>query len=142
MATSTQTSVVKPTATAAKPSPIPLTVNTEPEAVATTATSTQTSVVKSTATAAKPSPISLTVYNLLQAKVQEIPNPTIRKFQDGESPFTPNHNNPPMAQEQFKATVTATFTALLTRDNNLWPNSVLASTNLFVARSSWPIPPM
>ena len=105
------------------------------------ATSTQTSVVKPTATAAKPSPIPLTVYNLSQTKVQEKPYSTIRKFQEGESPFTPNCVYPPIAQQQPMATATATFTASLTRDDTPWPNTVPASTNLFVARSSWPIPP-
>ena len=60
--------------------------------VVTTATSTQTSVVKPTATAAKPSPIPLTVYNLSQIKVQEIPNPTIRKFQEEQSDTQPCHS--------------------------------------------------
>ena len=46
-----------------------------------------------------------------------------------------------MTQQQPKATTTATFTALLTRDDTLWQSTVLASTKLFVARSSWPIPP-
>ena len=74
-----------------------LPVNPQPEAVATTANSTQISVVKPIVTAAKPNLIPLTVYNLSQTKVQEIPNPT-RKFHEEESPFTPNHGNPPMAQ--------------------------------------------
>ena len=103
-----------------------LPVNTKPEAVATMVTSTQTQVVKPTATAAKPSPIPLTVNNLSQTKVQEIPNPTIRKFQEGGSPFTPNCINPPMAQQQPKAPTTVTFTAPPTRDNTPWPNTVLA----------------
>ena len=68
-----------------------LPVNTEPEVVATTTASTQKQVVKPKAAAAKPSPIPLTVYNLSRTKVQEIPNPTIRKFQEGEIPFTPNY---------------------------------------------------
>ena len=37
-------------------------------------------------------------------------------------------------------TATATFATLLTRDDTPWPNTVLASTNLFLAWSSWPIP--
>ena len=57
-----------------------LPVNTEPETVATTTTATKASVVKPIATAAKPSPIPLTVYKMSQTKVQEIANPTIRKF--------------------------------------------------------------
>ena len=91
-----------------------LPVNTEPEAAATTATSTQTSVVKPTATVAKPNPIPLTVYNQSKTKFQGIPNPTVRKFQEGESPFTPNCSNPPMKQQQPKATTTAILTAPLT----------------------------
>ena len=117
-----------------------LQVNREPEVVATTVTLTQTSVVNPAATAAKPSLIPLMVYNLSETKVQEIPKPT-RKFQKEESPFTPNHVNPPVAQQQPKVTTTATFTALLTRDGTSWPNTVPTSTNLFVARASWPIPP-
>ena len=117
-----------------------LPVNTEPEVVATTATSTQTSVVKPTATTAKVNPIPLTVYNLSKTKDQEIPNPTIRMCQEGEGPFTPSCGNPPMEQQQPKATSAATFATLQTRDDTPWPNTVLASTNLFVARS-WPISP-
>ena len=62
-----------------------LPANTEPETVATTGTSTQTSVVKPTATAAKPSLILITVYNLSQTRVHKIPNPAIRKFQEGKT---------------------------------------------------------
>ena len=49
------------------------------------------------------------VYHLAQSKIQEIPNPT-RKFQEEESPFTPNCDNPSMMQ-QPKATAAATSTA-------------------------------
>ena len=86
-----------------------LPVNTEPEVVVSTATSTQTSVVKPTATAARLNPIPLTVYDLSKTKAQEISNPTIRKFQEAEGPFNPNCGNPPMEQQQIKATSAATF---------------------------------
>ena len=43
--------------------------------------------------------------------------------------------------QQPKATAAATFTSPLTRDDTLWPNIILASTNLFVVRASWLIPP-
>ena len=118
-----------------------LPVNTEPEVVATTTASTQTSVVKPTATAARLNPIPLTAYDLSKTKAQEIPNPTRRKFQEGEGPFTPNCGNPPMEQQQPKATATTTFAASPTRDDTPWPNTVPASTHLFLARSSWPISP-
>ena len=65
--------------------------------------------MKPTATAAKLNPIPLTVYNLSKTNVQEIPNPMIRKFHEGEGPFTPNLGNPPMEQQQPKATATATM---------------------------------
>ena len=78
------------------------------------------------------------VYNFAQSKIQEIPIPT-RKFHGGRTPFIANHGNPPMAQ-QSKATTTASSTAPPTRDDTLWPNTMPASTNLFVARVSWPIP--
>ena len=117
-----------------------LLVNPEPEVVATTATLTQTSVVKPTTTTAKHSLIPLMVYSLAQSKIQEIPNPT-RKFQEEESPFTPNHGNTPVAQQQPKAKNIATSTAPLTIDNTPWANTIQALKYLFVARASWPIPP-
>ena len=79
------------------------------------------------------------VYNLAQSKIQEIPNPT-RKIQEEESPFTPDYSNPLMVQ-QPKATTAATSIAPLTRDDTPGPNTMPASTNLFVAKASWPIPP-
>ena len=97
------------------------------------------SMVKPTITTAKPSPISVTVYNLAQSKIQEISNPT-RRFQEEESPVTPNGNNPPMAQ-QPKATTAITSTVPLTRDDTPWSNTLPASTNSFAARASWTIPP-
>ena len=84
--------------------------------------------------------ISAVVYNLAQSKIQKIPNPT-RKFQEEESPFTPNCGNPPMVQQPM-ATATATSTAPLTRDDTPWPNTMPASTNLFVAKASCPISPI
>ena len=105
-----------------------LPVNTESEAVATITTLMQMPVVVQTTTTTKPSPIPVMVYNLAQSKIHEIPNPA-RKFQEEESPFTPNCSNPPMVQ-QPKATATATSTAPLTRDDTSWPNTMPASTNL------------
>ena len=43
-----------------------------------------------------------------------------------------------MAQQPTTAT---TFTAPVTTDGTPWPNTILASTNLFVGRASWPISP-
>ena len=57
-----------------------------PTAVTTTVTSTQTSAVKPTAITANPTPIPVTVYNLAQSRIQEIPNPPIRKFQEEGPP--------------------------------------------------------
>ena len=79
------------------------------------------------------------VYNLAQSNIQEVPNP-MKKFQDEESPFTPNCGNPPTVQ-QPKAATAATSTAPLTRDDTPWANTIPASTNLSAARASWPIPP-
>ena len=115
-----------------------LPINPTPTAVTTTAASTQMSAVKPTATTANPTPIPVTVYNLTQSRIQEIPNPTIRKFQGKEGPSTPNRYNPPQVQ-QPKATSTAT--APQTREDIPWPNAIPVSTNLYVARASWPIPP-
>ena len=107
-------------------------------AVTTTVTSTQTSAIKPTATIANPIPIPVTVYNLAQNKVQEIPNLPMGRFQGEENPFTPNGGNSTKAQ-QPKATASAT--APQTREDTPWPNAIPASTNLFVTRASWPIPP-
>ena len=43
-----------------------------------------------------------------------------------------------MAQQH---TTIATFTAPVIRDDSPWSNTILALTNLFVARASWPISP-
>ena len=43
--------------------------------------------------------------------------------------------------QQPKATATATSTVPPTRDDTPWPNTMPASSSLFVARASWPIPP-
>ena len=118
----------------------PLLINIEPEAVATTATAKQTSMVQRTATAAKQNSIPLTVCNLSSPKVQEMPNPTMKKSLEREGMFTPNCGSPLMEQQQPKPTATATFATPLTRDDTPWPNTVPASTNVFVARS-WPFPP-
>ena len=46
-----------------------------------------------------------------------------------------------MEQQQPKAKAAATFATPLTSNDTPWPNTVAASTNLFVARSSWLILP-
>ena len=92
--------------------------------------------VKTTATTANPTPIPITVYNLAQSIIHKIPNPPIRRFQGEEGPSTPSGDNPPKVQ-QPKATVMA----LHTREDTPWPNTILASTNLFATRASWPMPP-
>ena len=114
-----------------------LPVNAESEVVATMVTSMQTPVVKQTTTTTKPSPIPVMVYNLAQSKIQEILNPT-RKFQEEESPFTPNHDNPPI---MWQHEATATATSPPTGDDTPWSNITPVSINLFVTRASWPIPP-
>ena len=109
-----------------------------PTVVTTMVTSTQMSAVGPTATTANPTPIPVTVYNLAQSRIQEIPNPPMRVFQGEEDPSTPNGDNPTKVQ-QPKATATAA--ALQTREDTPWPNTMPASTNLFVTKASWPIPP-
>ena len=58
--------------------------------------------------------------------------------QGGEVPLIPNQNPTPM---QPRAPATASAAIPPARDDTPWPNTVPASTNLFVARSSWLIPP-
>ena len=93
---------------------------------------------------AKLTPMPLTVYNVPSTKIQEVPRSSMQKSQGGEIPLIPNLNNPMMEQQQTplqpKASATASAATPLTRDDSPWSNAVLASTNLFVARS-WPIPP-
>ena len=103
------------------------------------AASTPMSVLKPTTTTTKPSQIPVMVYNLAQGKFQEIPKLT-RRLQEEEIPLTPNGHNPPMVQQPKAATI-ATSTGPLTRDDTPWPNTMPSSTNLFVARASWPNPP-
>ena len=102
------------------------------------ATSTLMSAVKPTVITANSTPIPVTLYNLAQSRIQEIPNPPIRTSQEEGGASTPNRDNPPKAQ-QPKATTTATDPQ--TREDTPWPNTMPASTNFFVARASWPIPP-
>ena len=91
------------------------------------ATSTQTSAVKPAATTAYLILIPVTVYNLAQNKIQEIPNPVMRRFQGEENPFTPK--------------ATSTTMAPPTREDTSWSNTTPASNNLLVTRASWQIPP-
>ena len=74
-----------------QPLPTNPTVLINPIATAVTSmvTSTLTSAVKPAATTANPTPIPVTVYNLAQSKIQEIPNPPMRKFQGEENPSPP-----------------------------------------------------
>ena len=128
----------------------PLSKDGKPEATATTATATQTSMIKPTATStkwpnAKLTSIPLTVHNVPSAKIQEVPRSSMWKPQGGEVPLIPNPNNPLIEQQptplQPKAPATASAAIPPTRDDTPWPNTVLASINLFVGKSSWPIPP-
>ena len=98
--------------------------------VATSTVTTQMPVAKLAATS-----IPVTVYNLAQGTFKGITYPTT-KFQEGEGCLAPSYNNP---QEQ-QSEVTATITTLQNRVDMLWPNTMPASTNLFNARASWPIP--
>ena len=112
-------------------------INPTPTVVTTMATATQISAVKLAATTASPTPIPVTVYNPAQSKIQEIPNPPMRRFQGEENPFILNGDNSTKVQ-QPKATAIAA--ALQTRQDTPWPNTIPASINLFVTRVSWPIP--
>ena len=105
--------------------------------ITTKATLTQMSAVKPTPTTASPTSIPVTVYNLAQGKFKEFPYPA-GKPQKEEGPSTPNSSNPPKVQQPK---VTTTATALQTREDTPWPNTMPASTNLFVTRASWPISP-
>ena len=109
-----------------------------PTAVTTMMTSTQIPVAKPATTTAKSSLIHVTVYNLAQGKFKDVPYPA-RKAQEEEGPSAPSGNNP-LEEQQSKAAATAT--ALQNREDTQWPNTMPASMNLFVARSSWPIPPI
>ena len=60
-----------------------------PTMFTTMVTSTQMSAVEPTATTAYPTPIPVTVYSLARCKIQEIPNPPMRRFQGKEDPSTP-----------------------------------------------------
>ena len=101
-----------------------------PTVFSSTAT-TQMPVTKSVATF-----IPVSVYYLAQCKFKGIPYPTTR-FQEGEGPSAPSFNNP---QEQQPEAV-PTVTTLQNREDTPWPNTMPASTNLFGAKASWPIPP-
>ena len=116
----------------------------KPEAIATSATATQTLTMKPTATSTKwptanLTSIPLTIYNVPSAKIQEVPSSSMQEPQGREGPLIPNLNNLPMVQQptslESKASATARSAIPLTRDATPWPNTVLASTNLFVARS-------
>ena len=111
----------------------------KPEANATNATATQTPLTKPTATSTKwpTTPIPLSIHNIPTTQIQEVPRSLMWKPQ-GEVPLIPNQNPTPL---QPRAPATASATIAPTRDDTPWPKTVPASTNLFVARSSWPIPP-
>ena len=116
----------------------PLPINPTPMVVTIMVTLTQMSAVKPTATTANPTPVPVTLYNLAQTRIQEIPNPTMRSFQEEEDPSIPNGDDPTKAQHPKP---TATATTPQTREDTPWPNTMPASTNLFATRASWPIPP-
>ena len=63
-----------------------LPVNPTPMVVPTVLTSIQMSAVKPTATTGNTTPIPATVYSLAQSRIQETPNPPIRKFQRDSPP--------------------------------------------------------
>ena len=115
-----------------------LPVGPTPTVVTTTATSTQMPVAKPATTTAKSSLIPVMVDNLAPGKFKEIPYPT-RKPQKEEGPSTPSSNNPPKAQQPESTT---TATAPQNREDTPWPNTMPPSTHLFVARESWPTPPI
>ena len=87
------------------------------------------SAIEPTATTANPTPIPVTVYNLAESKIQEIPNPPMRRFQGEEDPSTPSGDNSTKAQQPK---VTAAVTAPQTREDTPWPNTMPASTNLLL----------
>ena len=99
--------------------------------VATATATTQMPMRKSAATS-----IPVTVYNLAQGKFQGIPNLTTR-VQEGEGPSAPSYNNCQGQQPEAAAVVIP----IQNREDTPWPNTMPASTNLFDARASWPIPP-
>ena len=108
-----------------------LPVNPTSTVVTTMVPSTQTAAVKPTATTANPTPIPVTVYNQAQSRIQEIPNPPIRKFQGEEGPLSPNRDNPLQAQ-QPKTTTTAT--TLQTSDTLLFPSSTPIFLRLIISQ--------
>ena len=109
-----------------------------PTAVTSMVTSTQMPVAKPASMTTKCSLIPVTVYNLNQGKFKEESYPA-RKSQEEESPSTPSGNTSPEEQQPEAA---ATATALQNREDTPWPIAMPASMNLFIARASWPIPPI
>ena len=96
-------------------------------------TPTLMSAGKPTATTANLTPIPVTVYNLSQSRIQEIPNPPMRRFQGEEDPSTPNGNNPTKAQQPEAIT---TAKALQTREDTPCPNTMLVSSNKGIMANS------
>ena len=86
----------------------------EPSPMVNTSTATTPKPVTSSAATSIP----VTVYNLAQVNFKGIPNP----------------------QEQ-QPEATPTVTTLQTREDTPWSNTMPASTKLFNAKKSWPIPP-
>ena len=74
-----------------------LPVNATLTVITTMVTSTQMSPVKPAATSANPTPVPVTIYNLAQSRIQDIPNPPMRRFQGEEGPYTTSGDNPPEA---------------------------------------------
>ena len=81
--------------------------------------------------------IPVTVYNLVQEKFEGIPYLTGRP-QVEENPSAPICNTPQQRQQPEAAPSVITFQVT---EDTPWPNTMPASTNLFVARANWPIPP-
>ena len=73
---------------------------------------------------------------MAQGKFKGIPYPTGKPHED-KGPSAPSCNNPPEEQQPEAA---ATATAPQNRKVTPWLNTMPASTNLFNARASWPIP--
>ena len=130
----------------------------KPKAMTTTATVTQSITMNPIITSvmwptAKTTKVPVSIYNVPSARIQETPNSPMPqpwpKPEGRERTPIPVNKTSPM--EQQLATLIPKTTAIATlailpvmstpsRGPTVWPNTVLASANLFIARS-WPLPP-
>ena len=101
--------------------------------VATSTTTTQTPMMKSAATS-----IPVIVYNLAQGNLNEFPTPQ-EDLKWKKILLLPAAMHPSQRQQAEAIHNAPTFQV---REDTPWPNNVPASTNLFEARTDWPIPPM